>query len=122
MICGADSWTEIEAFGQAKLDYLKPLLKLPMAFLHMTRWARYLRGCARMSCRRGFLSWINALVTVSAGEVVAIDGKTLRHSYDRGGNRGAIHMVSAWATTNHVVLGQRKVDDKAMRLPRSRSY
>ncbi|MCB1810522.1 MAG: ISAs1 family transposase [Candidatus Competibacteraceae bacterium] len=113
VICGADSWTEIEAFGQAKLDYLKPLLKLPHGIpSHDTLGEVFARLCPD-ELQAGFLSWINALVTVSAGEVVAIDGKTLRHSYDRGGNRGAIHMVSAWATTNHVVLGQRKVDDKS---------
>ena len=47
------------------------------------------------------------------GEVIAIDGKTLRHSYDRAEDKAAIHMVSAWATENRLVLGQVKVDDKS---------
>ncbi len=47
------------------------------------------------------------------GEVIAIDGKTLRHSYDRAEDKAAIHMVSAWATQNRLVLGQVKVDDKS---------
>ena len=113
VICGADSWTEIEAFGQAKLDYLKQFLKLPHGIpSHDTLGDVFARLCPD-ELQVGFLSWINALVTVSAGEIVAIDGKTLRRCYDKGGARGAIHMVSAWATSNQVVLGQRKVDDKS---------
>lgn len=113
VICGADSWTEIEAFGQAKLDDLKQFLKLPHGIpSHDTLGEVFARLCPA-ELQAGFLSWINALVTVGAGEIVAIDGKKLRRSYDRGGARGAIHMVSAWAAGNQVVLGQCKVDDKS---------
>ncbi len=113
VICGADSWTEVEAFGQAKHDDLKRFLKLAHGIpSHDTLGEVFARLCPD-ELRAGFLSWINALVRVSGGEIVAIDGKTLRHSYDQGGRRGAIHMVSAWATANQVVLGQCKVDDKS---------
>ncbi len=57
-----------------------------------------------------FLSWIQSISCFNPGEVIAIDGKTLRHSYDRGGEQKAIHMVSAWATTHRLVLGKVKVD------------
>ena len=60
-----------------------------------------------------FFSWVRAIQEVTGGEVIAIDGKTLRHSYDRMIGKGAIHMVSAWACTNHLVLGQTKVDEKS---------
>ena len=53
------------------------------------------------------------------GEVIAIDGKSLRHSYDKGAEKRAIHMVSAWATTNRLVLGQQKVDKKSNEITRS---
>ena len=113
VICGADSWTEVEAFGHAKQDYLKGFLKLPHGIpSHDTLGDVFARLCSEQ-LQEGFLSWINALVTISEGEIVALDGKTLRHSYDNGGGRGAIHMVSAWAVANQVVLGQRKVDDKS---------
>ena len=56
--------------------------------------------------------WIS-LNKITEGEVIAIDGKTLRHSYDKGKDKSAIHMVSAWATTNRLVLGQCKVDEKS---------
>ena len=60
-----------------------------------------------------FLSWIKTIAHLTQGEVIAIDGKTLRHSYDKGKNQGAIHMVSAWASQNSLVLGQVKVNDKS---------
>jgi predicted transposase YbfD/YdcC len=113
VICGADSWTEIEAFGQAKQAYLKRFLKLPHGIPSHDTLGRVFAQLCPEELQAGFMSWINALVTVSAGEVVALDGKTLRRSYDKGRARGAIHMISAWATNNQVVLGQRKVDDKS---------
>ncbi len=66
---------------------------------------KQLQGC--------FLSWINSLVATNNGEIIAIDGKTLRNSYDRGGTRKALHMVSAWAVNNRLVLGQIKTDEKS---------
>ncbi|BBC25203.1 transposase, ISAs1 family [Pseudanabaena sp. ABRG5-3] len=63
--------------------------------------------------QNSFISWVKSVSQVLKGEVVAIDGKTLRHSYDRGADKGAIHMVSAWASANRLVLGQCKVDEKS---------
>ncbi len=63
--------------------------------------------------QQSFLSWIKSISNVTQGEVVAIDGKILRHSYDRSQSQGAISMVSAWATTNRLVLGQVAVDKKS---------
>ena len=60
-----------------------------------------------------FLKWIQSISKITFGEIVAIDGKTLRHSYDKSADKPAIHMVSAWATTNQLVLGQIKVDEKS---------
>jgi predicted transposase YbfD/YdcC len=60
-----------------------------------------------------FLSWTTALRALSGGDIVAIDGTTLRHSCDRAAAKAAIHMVSAWAHSNRLVLGQVKVDDKS---------
>ena len=113
VLCGADSWTGVEDFGESKLRYLKRFLKLPNGIpSHDTLGDLFARLCPEQ-LQAGFLSWVNALVTVSDGEIVAIDGKTLRHSYDSGAGRGAIHMVSAWASANRMVLGQVKVDAKS---------
>ena len=61
----------------------------------------------------GFSSWVQTLSDLSEGEIVALDGKQLRGSHDRGLGKRAITMVSAWAVSNHLVLGQRKVDAKS---------
>ena len=113
VICGADSWSSVEEFGEAKLEYLRSVLKLENGIpSHDTLGDLFARLCPEQ-LQEGFLSWINSLVQVSEGEIVAIDGKTLRHSYDRKAGRGAIHMVSAWASANQMVLGQVKVDEKS---------
>ncbi len=60
-----------------------------------------------------FLKWVESISRITFGEIIALDGKTLRHSYDNSKDKSAIHIVSAWATTNGLVLGQRKVDKKS---------
>jgi predicted transposase YbfD/YdcC len=62
---------------------------------------------------RCFVSWTEALRESIDGDIVSIDGKTLRRSFDQASAKGAIHMVSAWANANRLVFGQRKVDDKS---------
>lgn len=60
-----------------------------------------------------FVNWIQAVRDLTAGQIIALDGKTLRHSFDRASGQAAIHMVSAWASANHLVLGQVKVESKS---------
>jgi predicted transposase YbfD/YdcC len=87
VICGADSWVDVENFGRvfARLD--------------------------AEEFQRRFLRWVQAVMKTTQEQVVAIDGKALRRSHDSTLGKEAIYMVSAWATTNHLVLGQRKVDE-----------
>jgi predicted transposase YbfD/YdcC len=113
VICGADSWTEIESYGQAKYDWLKESLALPNGIPSHDTIARLFIRLDPEQLQDCFLSWIEALTQTLAGQVVAIDGKTLRHSFDKSDGKGAIHMVSAWATRNRLVLGQVKVDEKS---------
>lgn len=113
VICGADSWVEMEAYGKAKQGWLKQFLALPHGIPSHDTFARVFARLNPEEVQRSFLSWITAVSQVTQGEVIAIDGKTLRHSYDRAAGKGAIHMVSAWATANHLVLGQRQVDAKS---------
>ena len=68
---------------------------------------------SRLQLERAFAAWMSEVANLSKGEVIAIDGKTLRRSFDNDIGKPAIHMVSAWATANGVVLGQAKVDDKS---------
>lgn len=113
VICGADTWVEMEAYGKAKYDWLKQFLVLPYGIPSHDTFARVLARLKPEELQRCFLNWIRAVSELTQGEVVAIDGKTLRRSFDRAAGKGAIHMVSAWATANRVVLGQEKVDEKS---------
>lgn len=113
VICGADTWVDIESYGQAKFEWLKQILELPNGIPSHDTFARVFAQLDPKQFQQSFLSWIKSISNTIKGEVVAIDGKTLRHSYDARAGQGAIHMVSAWATENRLVLGQVKVDDKS---------
>lgn len=113
VICGADTWVDIEAYGLAKSEWLKQFLELPNGIPSHDTFARVFARLDPEQFQQSFLNWVKSISNVTQGEVIAIDGKTLRHSYDRSGSQKAIHMVSAWATNNRLVLGQVKVDSKS---------
>jgi predicted transposase YbfD/YdcC len=113
VICGADSWVEMEAYGRAKEEWLKQFLRLPNGIPSHDPFARVLARLKPEELQRCFLNWMGAVSELTHGEVVAIDGKTLRRSFDRAAGKGAMHMVSAWATANRLVLGQQQVDEKS---------
>jgi predicted transposase YbfD/YdcC len=113
VLCGAESFPAIEDFGQARYAWLKQFLELPGGIPSHDTFKRVFRLVDPVQFQACFLSWMQAVAEVTQGEVIAIDGKTLRRSFDKGTAKRAIHMVSAWATENGVVLGQRKVDAKS---------
>lgn len=113
VICGADSWVEIEAYGQSKVDWLKRFLALPNGIPSHDTISRLFAVLDPAQLQDCFTSWIKSIAQLSDGEVVSIDGKSVRRSYDQGKGKGAIHMVSAWANQNRLVLGQVKVDSKS---------
>jgi predicted transposase YbfD/YdcC len=113
VICGADGWVGIETYGKAKESWLKTFLALPNDIPSHDTFARVFARLDPAQLQSAFLSWVRSVSHLTAGEVIAIDGKTARRSYDKGQGKGAIHMVSAWASQNRLVLGQRKVDDKS---------
>jgi len=113
VIAGADNWEDIAEFGQAKLDWFKTFLELPNGIPSHDTFNRVFARLDPQEFRHGFMSWISAVSEVIEGQVVAIDGKVLRRSHDRGIGQAAIDMVSAWACANRLVLGQMKVDDKS---------
>jgi predicted transposase YbfD/YdcC len=113
VICGVDSWVLMETYGKKKEEWLKQFLELPNGIPSHDTFARVFARIDPQQFQNSFLSWIKSINKITAGEVIAIDGKTLRHSYDKGKEKGAIHMVSAWATNNRLVLGQCKVDEKS---------
>ena len=113
VICGAESWVEIEEYGVSKQEWLEKFLALPNGIPSRDTIRRLFAQLDPKQLQSCFLSWIKSIAQLTQGEVIAIDGKTLRHSYDRGKNQGAIHMVSAWACQNSLVLGQMKIEEKS---------
>jgi len=103
---------EMEAYGHAKEAWLRQFLGLPNGIPSHDTFGRVFARLKPEEVQRCFLRWIQAVRAVTQGEVVAIDGKT-RRSFDRAASKGAIHMVSAWASANRVVLGQQKVNEKS---------
>ena len=113
VICGADGWVGVEEFGKSKLDWFKQFLDLPNGIPSHDTFGRVFSRLDREKFAECFANWIAAVASLTAGEVVAIDGKTLRRSFDTASSKGAIHMVSAWACENGLVLGQVKTDEKS---------
>ncbi len=113
VICGADGWVAVETFGRAKATWLRTFLALPGGIPSHDTFGRIFARLDPVEFRRCFLAWVRAMVPDTVGQVVALDGKTLRRSHDRPNGKAALHMVSAWACGNGLVLGQLAVDDKS---------
>jgi predicted transposase YbfD/YdcC len=113
VICGADGWSDIELFGKKKKKWLKTFLKLPKGIPSHDTFGRVFAKIKPEEFQKRFLEWVKAIETLTQGQVIAVDGKQLRGSHDRELGKSAIYMVSAWATANQLVLGQRKVDEKS---------
>jgi predicted transposase YbfD/YdcC len=113
VLCGAESYPAIEDFGYEREEWLGQFLELPAGIPSHDTFNRVLRLVDPVELQSCFLRWMHAVAEVTAGKVVAIDGKALRRSFAKGSAKRAIPMVSAWATANGVVLGQRKVDTKS---------
>lgn len=101
VICGADSGVEVESFGCAKHEWLRTFLALPNGIPSHDTFGRVFAMLDPEQFQACLLGWIRAVSEMSLGQVVAIDGKTLRRSHDRALGKGAIVMVSAWATANN---------------------
>ena len=113
VLAGAEGWTDMETFGKSKEAWLKKFLKLENGIPSHDTFGDVFAIIDGEVFQRCFIRWIEGVFTVTAGQVIAIDGKTARHSYQQGGKKGAIHMVRAWASENGLTLGQRKVDEKS---------
>jgi predicted transposase YbfD/YdcC len=113
IICGANTWPEVETWGKAKKKWLRKFLLLPNGIPSHDTFGRVFARLDPEQFQDGFVSWIRAVSKLTHRQVVAVDGKTLRRSHDHPAGHNAIHIVSAWATANRLVLGQVKVDDKS---------
>jgi predicted transposase YbfD/YdcC len=113
VVAGADSWDDIEDFGNAKIDWLGTFLDLPNGIPSHDTFRRLFERLDPAEFQKGFLGWIEALHEATERQVIAIDGKSLRRSFDRAKGKSALHLVHAWATANHLLLGQVAVDQKS---------
>ena len=112
-ICGADTWTDVELFGQAKERWFRTFLELPHGIPSHDTFSRVFALIDAEQFQESFRNWIAAVEERTKGEIIALDGKQLRRSHDKAEGQKAIYMVSAWASENSMVLGQRKVDDRS---------
>jgi predicted transposase YbfD/YdcC len=117
VLCGADTWVEVAAFGQAKRDWLETFLALPHGIPSHDTFGRVFAALDPDQFERGFRSWVAAVAAVSIGSVVAVDGKTLRRSHDAAQGKEALVLVSAWAEANRLILGQVAVPAGSNEIP-----
>jgi predicted transposase YbfD/YdcC len=113
VVAGADAWEHIEQFARSKQDWLKTFLALPNGIPSHDTIARVFARLDPDEFQRGFLRWVGALQEATDRRVIAIDGKTLRRSFDRTKGKSALHRGHAWAAANHLLLGQVAVDEKS---------
>jgi len=112
VLSGAESWNDIADYGKAKLLWLKTFLALPAGIPSHDTFNRVFAALDPEELEKGFVAWVGSIAKLTAGEVVAIDGKALCGTREPG-TKAIVHMVSAWAEGNGLVLGQRKVDEKS---------
>jgi predicted transposase YbfD/YdcC len=113
VVAGADDFVAIAKWARSQREWLSKFLDLSAGVPSHDRFNAVLAAIKPAEFEKCLLSWIAALQEIDDGRIIAIDGKTLRRSYDRASGKAAIHMVSAWASANHVSLGQVVVDEKS---------
>lgn len=113
VICGADNWVEVSRFGEYKLEWLQQYISLPYGIPSHDTIGRFYAALTPEQFEECFIRWVDFSSVKTNGEVIAIDGKTVRGSYDRASDKSAIHLVSAWANSSGIVIGQVKTNQKS---------
>lgn len=113
IVCGGEGFTDMEEFGEAKESWLRKYLELPHGIPSHDTFRRVFATLDPEEFSACFTKWSQALHEATKGEVIALDGKTIRHSFDTYSGQAPLHMVSAWATESGLALGQVRVDDKS---------
>ena len=112
VLSGAESWYDIAQYGHDKLEWLKTFMKLSGGIPSHDTFNRVFAALDPEQLEKGFAAWVSSIAELTAGAVVAVDGKTLRGTRETG-KKTLVHMVSAWSEANNLVLAQRKVDEKS---------
>jgi predicted transposase YbfD/YdcC len=116
VLCGCEDFVELETFGRKKADFFRRFLELPEGIPSHDTFRRVFQAVCPQALQRCLIRWLQGIrqaAAPAAGDVVAIDGKALRRTFDRAKGLGALHLVSAWATANGLTLGQVAVDAKS---------
>lgn len=113
VIGGSEGWEEIEDFGHCHLELLRKYGDFSQGIPVHDTIARLISRIAPEQLQQAFIDWMKETEKQTKGEVMAVDGKTLRRSYHREDRQSAIHMVNAFSVANGVVMGQIKTDDKS---------
>lgn len=113
VLCGADSWVSIEMVGREKEEWFRQFLELEHGIPSHDTFGDVFAMIDAEAFQKRFMRWVGQVFEVTKGQVVALDGKTLRGSHDKAIGKEAIHLVSAWASENGLVLGQRQVAGKS---------
>ena len=112
-IGGAKGWQDIETYGVSHEQWLSSFLELPFGIPGADTYRRLFERISPQAMEQSFRSWLSSLVVDLGAQVIPIDGKTLKGSYDRNREISALHCVSAWASEHRLFLGQVKVEDKS---------
>ena len=113
MICGADNWVAMEQYGNSKQEWLKQFLELPNGIPSHDTISRVFARIDPSEFEQCFRDWVKEIAQLIPGEIISIDGKTLKNSGLKGIGKKAIHIVNAWAKEQRLVLGQVKVNHKS---------
>ena len=112
VICGAETWEQMVEFSKSKEDFLRKFLKLENGIPSKDTINRLFSSIDSSQFETCFIDWVNSISTLSKGQVIAIDGKTIRGAKEHG-KKSPVHMVSAWANQSNLVLGQVRVNEKS---------
>jgi predicted transposase YbfD/YdcC len=113
VICCADTWEDIRNYAESKKKWLETFLELPNGIPSEDTFARVFSLINPKEFEQRFMEWMHAVAEETNGDIIPVDGKTLRRSYDKKSGKSAIHMVSAWSSVNGCVLGQVKTEEKS---------
>jgi predicted transposase YbfD/YdcC len=117
VICGADGWAEVEVFGRSKLAWFKTFLDLPGGIPSHDTFGRVFARLDPDAFERCFVAWTSAVAGASGGRLIAVDGKSIRRSFEHAWDRGGMaHLVSAFVDANRMVFAQAAVADKSNEL------
>ena len=112
VICAADTWKNMETFARSREDFLRTFLDLKNGIPSDDTFNRVFSSIESQQFENCFIKWVSRLVDLSQGEIIPVDGKTIRGAKSNG-KKSPFHMVSAWASQNNMVLGQVKVETKS---------